>query len=237
MVPLRTGENRRVQPELPTGTVTFLFTDIEGSTRLLRELGDGYAVVLAEHHRVLRDVWVRHRGVEVDTAGDAFFVAFARASDAVAAATGAQRALADGPVRVRMGLHTGEPLAEGENYVGIDVHRAARIAAAGHGGQVLLSQATADLAGADVRDLGLHRMKDLSAPERLFQLGTEAFPPLKTLRETNLPVPATPFLGREREIEDIAELLRRRDVRLVTLTGPGGSGKTRLSLQAAAAAG
>ena len=231
-----TRENRRVQPELPTGTVTFLFTDIEGSTRLLRELGDGYAAVLAEHHRVLRDVWVGHRGVEVDTAGDAFFVAFARASDAVAAAAGAQRALAGGPVRVRMGLHTGEPLAEGENYVGIDVHRAARIAAAGHGGQVLLSQATADLAGADVRDLGLHRLKDLSAPERLFQLGTEAFPALKTLHETNLPVPATPFLGREREIEDIAELLRRRDVRLVTLTGPGGSGKTRLSLQAAAAA-
>ena len=137
---------------------------------------------------------------------------------------------------MRMGLHTGEPLRTDEGYVGIDVHRAARIAAAGHGGQVLLSQATADLAGADVRDLGLHRLKDLSAPERLFQLGTEAFPPLKTLHETNLPVPATPFLGREREIDEIAALLRRPDVRLVTLTGPGGSGKTRLSLQAAAAA-
>jgi predicted ATPase len=225
-----------VQPELPTGTVTFLFTDIEGSTRLLSELGDGYAEVLAEHRRALRDAWQRHEGVEVDTQGDAFFVAFARASDAVAAAADAQLALAGGPVRVRMGLHTGEPLRADEGYVGFDLHRAARIAAAGHGGQVLLSQATADLTGADVRDLGLHRLKDLSAPERLFQLGTDEFPPLKTLHETNLPVPATPFLGRAREIDQIAGLLGGPDVRLVTLTGPGGSGKTRLALQAAASA-
>ena len=225
-----------MRPEFPTGTVTFLFTDIEGSTRLLQGLGDRYAAVLAEHHRVLRDAWQLHDGVEVDTQGDAFFVAFARASDAVAAAAGAQLALAGGPVRVRIGLHTGEPLVVDEGYVGFDVHRAARIAAAGHGGQVLLSQATVDLAGVEVRDLGLHRLKDLSAAERLFQLGTEDFPPLKTLHETNLPVPATPFLGREREIDQIAALLRRPDVRLVTLTGPGGSGKTRLSLQAAAAA-
>jgi len=225
-----------VQPELPTGTVTFLFTDIEGSTRLLSELGDGYAEVLAEHRRALRDAWQRHEGVEVDTQGDAFFVAFTRASDAVAAAADAQLALAGGPVRVRMGLHTGEPLRADEGYVGFDVHRAARIAAAGHGGQVLLSQATADLTGADLRDLGLHRLKDLSAPERLFQLGTEDFPPLKTLHETNLPVPATPFLGRAREIDQIASLLRGPEVRLVTLTGPGGSGKTRLALQAAASA-
>ena len=224
-----------MQPELPTGTVTFLFTDIEGSTRLLAELGDGYAEVLAEHRRVLREAWRRRDGVEVDTQGDAFFVAFGRASDAVAAAADAQVGLAGGPVRVRMGLHTGEPLRIDEGYVGFDVHRAARIAAAGHGGQVLLSQATADLAGAEVRDLGLHRLKDLSAPERLFQLGTETFPPLKTLHETNLPVPATPFLGRQQEIDHLAALMRRRDVRLVTLTGPGGSGKTRLSLQAAAA--
>lgn len=225
-----------MQPDLPTGTVTFLFTDIEGSTRLLQELGDGYAEVLAEHRRALRDAWQRHEGLEVDTQGDAFFVAFARASDAVAAAAEAQLALAGGLVRVRMGLHTGEPLRADEGYVGFDVHRAARVAAAGHGGQVLLSQTTADLAGADVRDLGLHRLKDLSAPERLFQLGTDVFPPLKTLHETNLPIPATPFLGREREVDQIAALLCRPDVRLVTLTGPGGSGKTRLSLQAAAAA-
>jgi predicted ATPase/Tfp pilus assembly protein PilF len=216
--------------------VTFLFTDIEGSTRLLQRLGDGYAEVLAQHHRALREVWARHEGVEVDTQGDAFFVAFARASDAVAAAADGQRALADGPVRVRMGLHTGEPLLSDERYVGYDVHRAARIAAVGHGGQVLLSQATADLAGPDVRDLGLHRLRDLGAPERLFQLGMKDFPPLKTLHETNLPVPATPFLGREREVERITELLRRPEVRLVTLTGPGGSGKTRLALQACAAA-
>jgi class 3 adenylate cyclase len=167
-----------VQTALPTGTVTFLFTDIEGSTRLLGELGDGYAEALAEHRRALREAWRRHEGVEVDTQGDAFFVAFARASDAVAAAADAQHALAGGPVQVRMGLHTGEPLRSDEGYVGFDVHRAARIAAAGHGGQVLLSQATTDLAGVDVRDLGLHRLKDLSAPERLFQLGTYVFPPL-----------------------------------------------------------
>ncbi len=221
--------------ELPTGTVTFLFTDIEGSTRLLQELGDGYAEVLAEHHRVLREVWSRHHGVEVDTAGDAFFVAFARASDAVAAARDAQRRLAAGSLRIRIGLHTGEPAVAVDSYVGLDVHRAARIAGAGHGGQVLLSQATADLAGVDVRDLGLHRLKDLTAPERLFQLGAETFPPLKTLHETNLPVPATAFLGREEELREIAALLERPDVRLLTLSGPGGSGKTRLALHAAAA--
>jgi len=222
--------------DLPTGVVTLLFTDIDGSTRLLQELGDDYADVLGEHRRALRAAWERHDGVEVDTQGDAFFVAFARASDAVSAAAEAQQALAAGPVRVRMGLHTGEPIVSDDGYVGYDVHRAARIAAAGHGGQVLLSQSTVDLAGAAVRDLGLHRLKDLSAAERIFQLGTEDFPPLKTLHETNLPVPATPFLGRETEIDGIASLLRGPDVRLVTLTGPGGSGKTRLALQAAAAA-
>ena len=225
-----------VQRELPTGTVTFLFTDVEGSTRLLVELGDEYAAALAEHHRMLREAWRDHDGVEVDTQGDAFFVAFSRATDAVAAAAQAQHALTGGPLKVRMGLHTGEPSLGGGGYVGYDVHRAARIAAAAHGGQVLLSQATADLTGADVRDLGLHRLKDLSAAERLFQLGTDEFPRLKTLHETNLPVPATPFLGREHELDQVAMLLRRHEVRLVTLTGPGGSGKTRLALQAAAAA-
>ena len=221
--------------DLPRGTVTFLFTDIEGSTQLLHEHGERYAELLSEHRRVLREAFARHGGVEVDTQGDAFFVAFARASDAIAAASDGQAALRDGPISVRMGLHTGEPVVTDEGYVGIDVHRAARIAAAGHGGQVLLSQATCDLVtGETVRDLGEHRLKDLSAPERFFQLGDAEFPRLKTLYQTNLPVPATPFLGRERELDEVVGLLRREDVRLLTLTGPGGTGKTRLALQAAA---
>ncbi len=220
---------------LPRGTVTFLFTDIEGSTRLLQEHAERYAELLTEHRRVLREAFARHGGVEVDTQGDAFFVAFARASDAIAAAFDGQAALRDGPISVRMGLHTGEPVVSDEGYVGIDVHRAARIAAAGHGGQVLLSQATRDLVAREaVRDLGEHRLKDLSAPERLFQLGDAEFPRLKTLYQTNLPVPATPFLGRRRELDEVVGLLRREDVRLLTLTGPGGTGKTRLALQAAA---
>ena len=136
-----------VVPELPAGTVTFLFTDIAGSTRLLQELGDDYASVLAEHRNALRDAFARHGGVEVDTQGDAFFVAFGRARDAFAAAVEARDALNRGPVRVRMGLHTGEPLLTEHGYVGIDVHRAARIAAAGHGGQILVSQSTRDLVG------------------------------------------------------------------------------------------
>jgi len=221
----------------PTGTVTFLFTDIEGSTKLLHELGDAYVDALAEHRRLLREAFARHRGVEVDTQGDAFFVAFARARDALAAAAEGQAALESGPIRVRMGLHTGEPLVTEEGYVGIDVHRAARIAAAGHGGQTVVSQTTYDLAGSDgLRDLGEHRLKDLSAPERIFQLGDREFPPLKTLYQTNLPVPATPFLGRERELGEVGDTLGRSDVRLLTLTGAGGSGKTRLALQAAAEA-
>src|SRR5205085_4285453 len=133
---------------LPSGTVTFLFTDVEGSTRLVQELGDAYVDALAEHRRVLRDAFARHGGIEVDTQGDAFFIAFARASDALAAAEEAQSGL-DGPIRVRMGLHTGEPVVTDEGYVGIDVHRAARIAAVGHGGQVLVSQSTRDLLAAD----------------------------------------------------------------------------------------
>ena len=218
---------------LPTGTVTFLFTDVEGSTRLLQELGDRYAEVLGEHRRALRDVFARHGGVEVDTQGDAFFVAFAKASEAVAAASEGRDALADGPIRVRMGLHTGEPLLTQEGYVGIDVHRAARIAAAGHGGQVLVSQSTRDLAGTDaLHDLGEHRLKDLSAPERIYQLGDGDFPPLKSLNQTNLPIQPTPFIGRERERGELLALLK--DHRLVTLTGAGGSGKTRLALQTAA---
>jgi predicted ATPase/class 3 adenylate cyclase len=221
--------------ELPSGTVTFLFSDVEGSTRLLREHGERYAELLSEHRAVLRDAFARHGGVEVDTQGDASFVAFARASDALAAAAEAQAKLRESPISVRMGIHTGEPVVTSEGYVGMDVHRAARIAAAGHGGQVLLSQSTRDLVQTeDVRDLGEHRLKDLSAPERVFQFGHERFPPLKSLRQTNLPVPATPFLGRARELEEVVGLLRDESVRLLTLTGPGGTGKTRLALQAAA---
>jgi predicted ATPase/class 3 adenylate cyclase len=224
---------RRLDVPLPQGTVTFLFTDIEGSTRLLQERGDEYAELLAGHHQALRGEFARHGGVEVNTQGDAFFVAFAKASDALAAAAAARDALGDGPIRVRMGLHTGEPTVAGEDYVGIDVHRAARIAAAGHGGQILLSQATHDLVRADrLRDLGVHRLKDLAAPEHLYQLGEDEFPPLKTVDQTNLPVQPTPFVGRARELVEVLALLDLHGV--VTLTGPGGAGKTRLALQAAA---
>jgi predicted ATPase len=221
--------------ELPDGTVTFLFTDIEGSTQLLRELGaERYADALAEHRRVLRDAFGRHGGVEVDTQGDALFVAFPTAPGALSAAGQAQAALA---VPVRMGIHTGTPLLTGEGYVGGDVHRAARIAAAGHGGQVVVSASTAALVDAgQLRDLGEHRLKDLSMPERLFQLGGGQFPPLRTLYRTNLPIPASPFLGRVEELAQIHGLLGREDVRLLTLSGAGGSGKTRLALQAAGAA-
>jgi predicted ATPase len=220
--------------ELPTGTVTFLFTDIEGSTRLLNELGAGYEEVLAEHRRMLRDAFARHSGVEVDTQGDAFFVAFAKASDALAAARDAREALGPGPIRVRMGLHTGEPLATAEGYVGIDVHRAARIAAVGYGGQILVSQSTRELAGRDdLRDLGDHRLKDLTAPERIYQFGDDDFPPLRSLNTTNLPVASNPLVGRETELSELAALLTDSE-RLVTLTGPGGSGKTRLGLQVGA---
>ena len=218
---------------LPQGTVTFLFTDVEGSTRLLHELGDAYADVLAEHRRVLRDAFARHNGVEVDTQGDAFFVAFAKASDAVAAATAARDALGDGPIRVRIGLHTGEPRVTDEGYVGIDVHRAARIAAAGHGGQILVSQSTRELTGGDgLRDLGEHRLKDLTDAERIYQLGDGDFPPLKTLNNSNVPLPAEPLIGRKKELADVLRLLRD-GARLVTVTGPGGTGKTRFALEAA----
>ena len=224
-------------PDLPTGTVTFLFTDVQGSTKLLHEIGDeAYAQVLSEHHRLCREAWEAHSGVEVDTAGDAFFVAFARASDAVTAAAAAQDALSSEPLRVRMGLHTGQVLVGETGYVGMEVHRAARIAASAHGGQVILSRATAELVELELMDLGEHRFKDLAAPERVYQLGEGEFPPLKSLYRTNLPIPASSFLGRERELLELVALLTREDVRLVTLTGPGGTGKTRLALQAAAEA-
>jgi predicted ATPase/class 3 adenylate cyclase len=223
-----------VRDDLPTGTVTFLFTDVAGSTKLLHEHGDGYADLLAVHRDVVRAALSRHAGVEVDTQGDAFFAAFARASDAVTAATEIRDGLDDGPVRVRIGIHTGEPLVTQEGYVGLDVHRAARIAAAAHGGQVVLSRTTRDLVGSDgqLRDLGEHRLKDLTEAERLFQLGDDEFPPLRTLDATNLPVAASPLLGREREIAELVDVLATH--RLVTITGPGGTGKTRLALQVAA---
>ena len=215
--------------------MTFLFTDVEGSTRLLQEHGAAYADLLAEHRRVLRDAFTRHLGIEVDTQGDAFFVAFPRADAAVAAATQARRALAQGPIRVRMGLHTGEPLVTEEGYVGLDVHRAARIAAAAHGGQIVVSETTQRLLGTDVpvRDLGQHRLKDLTDAEHLFQLGDGDFPPLRTLDATNLPVVSIPLVGRGHELDELVALLSN-GTRLLTITGPGGTGKTRLALQVAA---
>jgi predicted ATPase/class 3 adenylate cyclase len=221
--------------DLPSGTVTFLFTDIEGSTRLLQEHGTGYADLLAEHRTALRGAFARYGGAEVDTQGDAFFVAFARASDAVAAAVSAREALTSGPIRVRIGIHTGEPQLTDEGYIGIDVHRAARIAAAAHGGQIVLSATTRRLLQGDalVRDLGEHRLKDLVSPEWLFQLGDGEFPPLRTLDATNLPIVSIPLVGRERELAELVALLSD-GTRLLTVTGPGGTGKTRLALQVAA---
>ncbi|HAL28623.1 MAG TPA: hypothetical protein DCP25_18100 [Chloroflexi bacterium] len=220
---------------LPSGTVTFLFTDIEGSTRLLRDLGpERYAEALVEHRGLLRSACAGHGGTEVDTQGDAFFYVFTRASDAASAALEAQAALSGVPIRVRMGLHTGEPLVIEDGYVGVDVHRAARIAACGRGGQVLCSQTICDLLeGFQLRDLGEHRLKDLTRPERIFQLGDGEFPPPKSLNQTNLPIAASPLVGRQQELTELVELLRS-DRRLVTVTGAGGSGKTRLALQAAA---
>ncbi|HEX9415420.1 MAG TPA: adenylate/guanylate cyclase domain-containing protein [Gaiellaceae bacterium] len=226
--------------DLPAGTVTFVFTDVEGSTRLLQELGaERYAEALAAHRRILREAFAGHRGVEVDTQGDSFFVAFPTAPAALDAAAQALEELRSGPIRVRIGIHTGTPLLTEEGYVGADVHRAARIAAAGHGGQVLVSASTASLlepSNTVLLDLGEHRLKDLSAPERIYQLGGGEFSPLKSLYRTNLPIPATPFLGREQELRDVLGLLSEEDVRLLTLTGPGGMGKTRLGLQVAAEA-
>jgi predicted ATPase/class 3 adenylate cyclase len=237
-------------PNLPSGTVTFLFTDIEGSTRLLQRLGNRYQDALREHGRIMREAIEEGNGAEVGTEGDSFFVAFPTYAGALAAAVLAQRALAahswpEGlPLRVRMGLHTGQAVLEGDDYIGLDVHLAARIAAAGHGGQILISDATRTLvehalpAGVSLRDLGRHRLKDIEHPEHLYDLlidGLPAeFPAIRTLdvRPTNLPPQRTSFVGREREVAEITKLLA--DKRVLTLTGPGGTGKTRLALKVAA---
>jgi predicted ATPase/class 3 adenylate cyclase len=222
--------------DLPVGTVTFLFTDVEGSTRLLDELGaEGYAAELGRHRGILRDAFIRHGGVEVGTDGDAFFVAFTTAPGAAAAVQDALASMAGGRIRVRAGIHTGTPLVADDDYVGMDVHRAARIAACGHGGQVVLSETARRLLPDDLplRDLGEHRLKDMVAAQRLYQLGEEDFPPLKTLDATNLPVAASPLVGRQREVDEIVSLLSS-GTRLLTVTGPGGTGKTRLGLQVAA---
>jgi len=237
--------------EPPGGTVTLLFSDIEGSTRLVRRLGDAYAEQLARHRELLREAFERHRGYVLDSEGDASFAAFESAGEAAAAAVQAQRALAahewpDGnEIRVRIGLHTGEPRPVNGNYVGLDVHQAARVMAAAHGGQVLLSEATRALLGDGfaVRSLGEHVLKDIPGSKRLFQLEIEGlpaeFPPLNTeaSRTTNLPAQPNVFIGRERELAEAGDLLAREDVRLLTLVGSGGTGKTRLALQLAGAVG
>ena len=239
------------QDSLPTGTVTFLFTDIEGSTRLVQEFGSaGWAPILERHREIMRAAISRADGWEVQTEGDAFFAVFTTASDAVAVAVEGQRGLAaqdwseGAAISVRMGIHTGEGVFDADgSYVGADVHRAARVAAAAHGGQGVLSDAARVLLGdslppgTSLLDLGQHRLKDLR-PERLSQLSIgglrNSFPPLNALdrQPNNLPMHLTSFVGREAELTMAGGLLSRS--RLLSLTGPGGTGKTRLSLQLAA---
>ena len=235
---------------LPSGTVTFFFSDIEGSTRLIQELGPDYPAALLAHHTIQREALAAHGGQELRTEGDSFFIVFGSALDACAGAAAVQQMLLahawprDSKVRVRVGLHTGEAVLVGNEYLGLEVHRAARIAGAAHGGQVLLSETTRALvehslpSELSIKDLGVHRLKDLARPERLFQLSAGGlpaeFPPLRTLETTpnNLPMQLTSFIGRDDQVREAKALLSR--ARLLTLTGPGGTGKTRLSLQVAA---
>ena len=236
--------------ELPTGTITFLFSDIEGSTKLVHRLRpDAYRELLERHHRMLREAFAAHGGVERGTQGDAFLVIFRDARSAIGAALDAQRALAVATwpegveLRVRMGLHSGEGIPGGDDYIGLDINRAARIAAAAHGGQVLLSDSTRALAegalpdGVAFRDLGRHRLKDIEAPEHLFMLLADglqaAFPSLRSSEERpgNLPARLTTFIGRQRELDDLGTLLGENH--LLTLTGPGGTGKTSLAVELA----
>jgi predicted ATPase len=221
-------------PVQPSGTVTLVFTDIEGSTALLDELGaEAFKEALAEQRRALRAAFGAHSGYEVDEAGDGLFYAFESASEAVTAVTEAMMALADRRVRIRVGVHTGEPMLDPPKYVGPDVHKAARIMSAAHGGQVLLSAATHELVRADVLELGRHRLKDFAEPVSLYQLGSERFPPLRTISNTNLPVPLSSFVGRAEEVAAVASLIVDEGARLLTLAGPGGTGKTRLAVEAA----
>ncbi len=235
---------------LPSGTVTFLFTDIEGSTKLMRQLGDAYVQAQVDHHAILRKAFQSRKGAELRTEGDSFFCVFQSALDACGAAADAQRGFAahkwpeGGNIRVRIGLHTGEAPLVGNEYIGLDVHHAARVAGAAHGGQVLISETTRALVEGSlppdiqVKDLGMHRLKDLARSERLYQLVIEGlgdtFPVLRTLDTTpnNLPTQLTSFIGREADVAEAKKLLV--GTRLITLTGPGGIGKTRLSLQLAA---
>ena len=236
--------------ELLSGTVSMLFSDIEGSTLLLSRLGRRYTEALDGHRAVLRSAWAAHGGSEIGTEGDSFFVVFPTAEGAVQAAVDAQRGLehhvwpGNERVRVRMGIHTGTPQVHDDDYVGMDVHRAARIAAAAHGGQAVLSAVCAELArdglpeGVGLKDLGSHHLKDIPEPERLFQLTVEGlqndFPALKTLgASSSLPTPTTRLVGRAPAVAELVDLVVSPDVRLVTLTGPGGSGKTRLAVEVA----
>jgi len=225
-----------MQGDLPSGVVTFVFTDVEGSTKLLKHLGtEGYAAALAEHRHIVRTACVDRGGVEVDTQGDAFFLAFVTPGTALEAAQEITDRLTGTAIAVRIGLHTGKPLRTEEGYVGEDIHLAARVASSAHGGQIVLSYATRNLLDDTwpLIDLGEHRLKDISEPVTIYQLGGKRFPPLKTLSNTNLPRPVSSFVGREHELARLLTRIRS-GARLVTLTGPGGSGKTRLALEAAA---